>query len=157
MKALFCLLVSVLIGLSTFAHARQAPNVYMVAKNKVTGTTFTQVVFFNSDEINTLQACETELEYGLTSGWRIFTHLLRKAKGFDYSTHYSCTESDQVLTNWIGRAAHRSVIYQVSINDSQLRVKPTQSYSLCLKEVRAEQGEESYELFCGKSSQKILE
>lgn len=157
MKGLFCLLVSVFIGLSAFANAGQTSNVYMVAKNKVTGTTFTQLVFFNSDEINTLKECETELKYGLTSGWRIFTHLLRKAKGFDYSTHYSCAESEQILTNWIGRDAHRSVIYQVKINDSQLTIKPAQSYSLCLKELRTVQTEETYELFCGKSSQKILE
>jgi len=157
MKALHFAVVCVLLLLTGRLLAAESPEIYMVAKNKITGTTFTQAVFFKSDEITTLAECETELEYGLTSGWRIYTHLLRKVHGFDYSTQYSCAESDLLFSKWIGQQSARRVIYLVSNKNGHLNVKPQQSYAACMSQVRATQSEETRELFCGQSSQKIIE
>jgi hypothetical protein len=157
MKEFRFILAGILLLLSGIVLAVETPQVYMVAKNKITGTTFTQAVFFQSDEIITLAECETELEYGLTSGWRIYTHLLRKVQGFDYSTQYSCAESDQLFSIWIGQRSARRVIYLVSNKNGRLTVKPQESYATCMKYVRTEQVDETHELFCGRSLQKIIE
>lgn len=131
-------------------------NVYMLAQNKITGTTYTQVVFFQSDEIATLEQCEKEREYGLTSGWRIFTHLLKSKKGVGYSTYYSCAQSQQTISNWIGQRSRRDVIYLVENKNNELKIRLMESYAKCVREVRRIQGEESNQLFCGKSTQKII-
>lgn len=157
MKVLRLAIACMCVLLAEYSLAANSSHVYMVAKNKITGTTYTQVVFFKSDEITTLEECNTEIEYGLSSGWRIYTHLLRKVKGFDYSTHYSCAESDQVFTKWIGEYSARRVIYLVSNKEAHLMIKPQTSYAACLGIVRTAQKEETNELFCGQSSQKIIE
>tara|TARA_B110000495_G_C22905536_1_gene528573 strand:+ start:238 stop:444 length:207 start_codon:yes stop_codon:yes gene_type:complete len=68
----------------------------------------------------------------------MFTRLLGRVKGFDYSTH-------------------RRVICRVNVSDCQLSSQLAQSYSLCLEDIRAVQTEEGYELFCGKTAQKVFE
>jgi len=93
----------------------------------------------------------------LSSGWRVYTHLLRKVRDFDYSTQYSCAESNRLFSIWIGQSSARRVICLVSNNNGRLKVKPQASWATCMKYVRAEQVDETRELFCGRSSQKIIE
>ena len=150
-------LLLALFGLCSTAYGVEQNNVYMIAENKINGTTYIQVVFFKSDEITTLAECDKEREYGLTSGWRIYTHLLKRKKGLSYSTYYSCVESGQTLSRWVGRRSSAGiVVYMVESKGSHMKVKLANSYSECVHEVRAIQEKETHQLFCGKSTQRVL-
>jgi len=157
MKLLKGLLV---LGVWLVAHVQAeeaaSPHVYMVASSKITGTTYSQLVFFRSDEINTLAQCEEERTYGLTSGWRIYTHLTRKTKGFGYSVQYFCAESELRMSLWQASVKFYNKVYLLELKEQQLGIKLMDSYAACVKTQRGLNPEAGVTVLCGKSNQRVI-
>lgn len=130
--------------------------VYMIALVKLRDTSYSQVIFFSSDEITSPEQCEKEREYGLTSGWRIYSHQTLPTRGMQYSVTYHCAQSQQLVSNWIGSRSGYDKVYLVRRDGLDMTLARQENYSVCLKTLREEQNEESQSLFCGRSNQEIL-
>lgn len=130
--------------------------VYMVVRVKLTGTDFTQVVFFNHSAITTLEACEAERQAGLSTGWNYFSrHYLKTLKGISYKVDYRCVASRQRLAPW-RPGVPLDNFYLVRTADAQLEVTPQRNFFACRDALQATGASESVEAFCAISSQRPL-
>lgn len=132
------------------------PWVYMVARVKLTGTDFTQVVFFRHPAITTMEECETERAAGLTSGWVHFNRqYFRTLKGIAYKVDYRCVEGEQYLAIW-KPSNQLDRFYLVRTTDGKLRTRLKSGFFACRDALRKITREEGIDAFCAKASQAIL-
>jgi len=131
-------------------------NVMMIAKVVRSGTTMSQVVFFNSAKVTTLEKCNEEKRLGLSFGWREFNHRFNKKSGQNFQVNYQCVNSDKQISPWSGgsRSKYKKV-YFVKVEGEFAHIEKADTYMSCIKKVRALQKEESHKIFCGASNQKI--
>lgn len=137
------------------APAADAPpkSVYLVTRIKLTGTDFTQVVFFRHNAITTLEACEAERQAGLSTGWNHFSrYYLKTLKGISYKVDYRCVESERDFAYWRQGVPYDN-FYLVRTKDSQLEVLPQRNFFDCRDSLGAT---ESIDAFCAISSQRLL-
>lgn len=148
----------ILLALLSFSGVSQATdqNVMMIAKVMRSGTTMSQVVFFNSAKVTTIERCNEEKRLGLSFGWREFNHRFNKKSGQNFQVNYQCVKSDKQISLWAGgsRVKYRKV-YFVNIKGGVAHIEKAATYMECIKKVRALQQEESHKIFCGTSSQRI--
>lgn len=149
----------VLLALLSTSNVIQAAesNIMMIAKVVRSGTTQSQVVFFNSKNVTTIERCKEEKRLGLSYGWREFNHRFNKRTGQNFQVLYQCVDSNIALSKWSGtnRRKYKNV-YLVKIENESAEVSLTDSYMACIKKVRSIQPEESSSLFCGQSNQEII-
>lgn len=151
---LFCLVLGLL------SHANKSfasdSNVMMIAKVVQSGTTISQVIFFNSKNVTSIEKCEEEKAHGLQYGWREFNHVFNQKAGAGFSVLYQCVTSDVSMSRWGGRHSRlNKIVYLVDIKAKVATIELMPSYAKCIGKVRAVQGEESRSLFCGSATQKI--
>ncbi|HEX6592511.1 MAG TPA: hypothetical protein VF050_10975 [Moraxellaceae bacterium] len=133
------------------------PGIYMVARVKLTGTDFTQVVFFKHNAITTLEACEAERNAGLTTGWNHYSrYYLKTFKGIAYKVDYRCVESDQRIAFWRYGVPYNH-FYLVRTTDSKLKVEAYSNFFACRRALNPGKTEETIDAFCTMSSQEILD
>lgn len=136
-------------------HAAPA-NVYMVARVKLTGTDFTQVVLFRHNAITTLEACEAERQAGLTTGWNYFSrYYLQTLKGISYKVDYRCVEGEQQFAAW-RKGMPLDNFYLITTFNNRLQVQPQRNFFECRDALKRISQGESIDTFCGISSQAIL-
>lgn len=133
------------------------PSIYMVTRIKLTGTDFTQVVFFRHPAITTLEACEAERQAGLSTGWNYFSrYYLKTLKGISYKVEYRCVESRQDFVNW-RQGVPLDNFYLVHTTDRRLEVRPQRNFFACRHALRDRGTEESLDRFCAISSQALMQ
>ena len=131
-------------------------HVYMVARIKLNGTDFTQVVFFRHNAITSLDDCEAERTAGLSTGWNHFSrYYLKTLKGISYKVDYRCVEGEQELDYW-RKGVPLDHFYLVQTRDNKLVVTPQRNFFDCRDALKAQSREEDIDLFCGISSQAIV-
>lgn len=132
------------------------PGIYLVARFKLTGTDFTQVVFLKHSAITTLEACEAERNAGLTTGWNYYSrYYLKTFKGISYKVDYRCVESAQRIAYWRNGVPYDN-FYLVRTTDSKLRVEAYNNFFACRRALNPGKEEENIDAFCTMSSQAIL-
>lgn len=134
------------------------PWVYMVARVKLTGTDFTQVVFFRHRSVTTLEACEAERSAGMISnGWKFYsTRYLKTLKGISFRIDYRCVESDLHLRYWRqGDPLDR--FYLVRTEAGKLTLEQHRDFFACRRALNRDAATETIDAFCGIASQAILE
>lgn len=152
----FKISASILLLIASNLIQASEPNIMMVAKVVRTGTTMSQVVFFNSKNVTTLEKCKEEKRLGLSYGWREFNHRFNKKTGQNFQVLYQCVDSNLTLSKWSGSSRRKyKNVYLVKIENESANISLTDSYMDCIKELRSIQPEESPSLFCGKSNQAI--
>ncbi|MDF2447332.1 MAG: hypothetical protein K0S46_2568 [Moraxellaceae bacterium] len=131
--------------------------VYMVTRIKLTGTDFTQVVFFRHHAITTMEACEAERQAGLSTGWNHFSrYYLKTLKGISYKVEYRCVESKQDFAFW-RQGVPLDNFYLVRTKDGQLEVLPQRNFFACRDALQAGGAAETVDAFCAISSQAIVQ
>ncbi len=148
-------LLLALLSASNLLQAAES-NIMMIAKVIRSGTTMSQVVFFNSKNVTTLERCKEEKRLGISYGWREFNHRFNKKAGQNFQVHYQCVDSNLTLSKWSGATRRKyKNVYLVKIENESAVISLTDSYMACIKKVRSIQPEESSSLFCGNSNQAI--
>jgi hypothetical protein len=146
-------------GSSANGEPAPAPHIYLVARVKLNGTDLTQVIFFQSDAITTLEDCETERTAGMTTGWTHYSaRYVNTLPGVSYKIDYRCVQSDQHLAFW-HRANPMSTVYLVHTQGGKLGLQVFSNFFRCRDSLRNEAGktrEESIDLFCATSSQSVI-
>lgn len=148
-------------GGTTTEEAEAAPVgpwVYMVARVKLTGTDFTQVVFFRHPSVTDLEACEAERSAGMiANGWKFYaTHYLKTLKGISYRIDYRCVESDLHLRYW-RKGDPQDRFYLVRTTDGKLTLEQHRNFFACRRALNQDAATETIDAFCGIGSQAILE
>ncbi|MDX1803087.1 MAG: hypothetical protein R3292_03335 [Alcanivorax sp.] len=137
-------------------QAEPGDKVYLVGRFDLDGTTYNQVVFFQDDAIADLKACKREVILGRQGKWQIYSHLTRAARGFTYSTSYTCALGNQRFNSWdrTGRLPLTHT-YSVVATDQRLQVQSHKNYGACMAWLR-QHGGESRHRFCAKAAQRIV-
>ena len=128
--------------------------VYLVGKYKVQGTSYTQTVFFQDNDVSSLAACEKERQLGHSGRWRYFRHIVRKDGGIPFTVNYFCVQTPHEFKRWYESDPYEH-IYLIDVRDG-LVVSKAETYSACLRQLKQSQLEESHEFFCSTASQPIL-
>lgn len=129
--------------------------VYLLTRIKLNGTDLTQVVFFRHNAMNTMEACETERNAGMTTGWNYFSrYYLKTLKGVSYKVDYRCVEGDQNMSVW-RKGVPQDKFYLVRSTDNKLKVQTYKNFFACRDALRSATKEENIDVFCALSSQDI--
>lgn len=147
--------ILVFLSLTSVARAGDV-NVYMMAKAKFKNTTFTEIVFFDDPEIDTLEKCEKEKAYGLRGRWQYFGHRIKRYKGAALGVNYYCINTPLNISVWYDRNPYK-YIYLTALNGRDISMQKQENYSACMKAMRKTQREETPALFCAKSNQKLAD
>ena len=127
-----------------------------MARFKLTGTDFTQVVFLKHSAITTLEACEAERNAGLTTGWNYYSrYYLKTFKGISYKVDYRCVEGEQRIAYW-RKGVPYDHFYLVRTAGSKLKVEVYNNFFACRRALNPGKEEENIDAFCTMSSQDIL-
>ncbi len=148
----YALLLFATLSLHSFA---ETTHTYLLAKYKLKGTTYTQIVFFEEEEVQGKESCEKERIYGRGGSWRYYNHMVNRSRGFSANVNYFCLETPINFGVWNDYAEYE-YIYLVDIRTESPTVKETTSYANCLREMRKTQAKESHNYFCARSNQKKL-
>jgi len=126
--------------------------VYLLAKVKLKGTTYTQIAFFHDEEVKDLASCEKERNFGRRGNWRRYTHYVVKNTGLSLHANYFCVQTQEPLSGWQEHAEYEHV-YLVDVNDGDIKLIELNTYMECLNKMRETQEDETHTFFCAKSNQ----
>lgn len=152
----YVLLASIfsILSISTSVFADDS-HTYLLGKYKLKGTTYTQIVFFEEKEVQGKEACDKERIYGRRGTWRYYNHMINKSRNFSAHVNYFCLVTPISFGVWNDYAEYE-YIYLVDNRAGTLKIKETNTYSSCLKEMRQTQAKETHTYFCARSNQKKL-
>lgn len=150
-SVILCIAMSVLSVSVAFA---EDSHIYMMARAKFVNTTFTQIVFFEDPEVDSLEKCQREKAHGERGNWQYYGHHVNRYKGAALGVNYYCLATPLDMTFWYEKNRYKFV-YLVSFLGTDIGLKPMQDYAACMAELRKTQPEETVNLFCAKSNQTI--
>jgi len=138
-----------------FAVGAQAEEekIYLLSKRQALNSTYTHVVFFYDQEIESIPSCQRDIVRGRQNKWRYYHHKFKKPKGYSQKTSYYCIKSKVNFREWYDGAPY-SHIYQIDIRSEQTVIKEMRNYSECLRNLRKTAVNEEPRFFCAKLSQE---
>ena len=145
----------VLAGLMSVAIASaDGGRVYLLSKRQILNSNLTTVVFFYDRGVTTIADCEREIQRGIRGQWRYYTHKFPTPKGYLEKLDYYCIKTSAVIDPWYEKAPYDAV-YQIDIRNPVSRIKRTEHYAECLRDLREHVHDETRHFFCAKVSQGV--
>lgn len=137
------------------ASSSALADVYLLSRNKLDGTDYTQAVFLSHPQMTTLAACDAERKAARTTGFRLFPRLyFATRKGLSVQDQLYCVESTQKFSAFNPGPAFQEYTYLINLNGNQLSVKSFPTLGACMA-TAGENNQTSPNRFCAKSKQSL--
>jgi len=151
MKTWGLIILSVMAATAT----AQESQLYLVGKYKLAGASYTQVVFFQDEEVPDRAACEKERIRGRNGKWRYYRHVVNYNSRIPFTVNYFCTETPLAFENWSDNNLY-DYVYLVDLRGDALQVRQTDTIAECLDRLRDTQPKESRHLESGDSTLAVM-